>query len=694
MIIRPYKLFIFSLFILRLFLPSPAEAARPVRVGLYQNAPLAFVEENGKVTGFFIDILEFISAKEGWKIEYVHSSFPECFEDLKNGRIDLLGVIASSDSRRKIFDYTFESIFTNWGQMYINNKSDVESILDLQGKKVAVLQGDIYFINLRKLVNQFGIQCRFIEAFEYEDVLKLVEIGRCQAGLVNQVYGLQHERDYDILKSSIVLSPQKIYWAVPAGKNRDLLFALDQHIRKLKNDEKSIYYQSINKWFGIGSKSLFPMWLKWVAAGTVALLSLSLVISIISRAQVKSKTKALTAEIEHRKQSEKERAHLESILLRAQKMEALGTLAGGVAHDLNNILSGIVSYPELLLMDIPNDSPMRKPILTIKESGEKAAMIVQDLLTLARRGLPITEVVNLNNIIKEQLESPEIRKLKSYYPDIRLKTEFDKNLLNIVGSPIHLSKTIMNLISNASEAMLSGGEIFISTENRYIDMPIKGYDDIEEGDYIVLTISDLGIGISNEDMEHIFEPFYTKKAMGRSGTGLGMAVVWGTVKDHQGYIDVQSKEDQGSRFTLYFPVTREELPVAEKDLSLQDFMGMGESVLVVDDVAEQREIASALLTKLGYSVATASSGEDAIEYMQKNTADILVLDMIMAPGMDGLDTYKKIIAFKPGQKAIIASGFSETARVKEAQRLGAGSYVRKPYTIEKIGLALKTELHT
>ncbi|MBW1895095.1 MAG: transporter substrate-binding domain-containing protein, partial [Deltaproteobacteria bacterium] len=496
---RQYKLIIISLFFMQIVVLSSVRAGEPVRVGVYQNTPLAFVEENGKAKGFFIDILEYISGKEGWEVEYVLGSFPESYTDLKNGRIDLLGVIAYSDSRGKIFDYTYESIFTDWGQMYLNKESDIESIIDLKGKKVAVLQNDIYFINLRKLVNQFGIQCRFIEAFEYEDVLKLVEIGRCQAGLVSQIYGLQFERDYDISKSSIALSPKKLYWAAPKGKNRDLLYALDQHIRQLKNDDQSIYYQSINKWFGIGSKPLFSRWFKWIAAGTAALLSLSLGIILIFRTQVKSKTKeltekteALTTEIEHRKQTEKERAKLEAILQRAQKMEALGTLAGGVAHDLNNILSGIVSYPELLLLDIPQDNPMRKPILTIKESGEKAATIVQDLLTLARRGLPITAIVNLNDIIDEYLKSPEFKILTSYNASIQLKTEFDKNLLNIMGSKVHLSKTIMNLISNAAEAMPSGGKIFISTENRYLDMPIKGYDAIEEGDYVVLTISDSG----------------------------------------------------------------------------------------------------------------------------------------------------------------------------------------------------------
>ena len=232
----------------------------------------------------------------------------------------------------------------------------------------------------------------------------------------------------------------------------------------------------------------------------------------------------------------------------------------------------------------------------------------------------------------------------------------------------------------------------LSTENRYIDRPIRGYDDIDEGDYVTLTVSDTGVGITSEDIGRIFEPFYTKKVMGRSGTGLGMAVVWGTVKDHKGYIDVQSTEGEGARFTLFFPATREKLPKDQDSVVIDDYMGEGESILVVDDIKEQREIAFTILSELAYSVNIVSSGEEAIEYIKRNSVDLLVLDMIMEPGIDGLDTYKRILEVHPGQRAIIASGFSETERIKEAQKLGAGKYIKKPYTLEKIGLAIREEL--
>ena len=799
------------------FSPLDSMADTRIRVGVYQNRPLLFKDTDGNVKGIFSDILKHVAAKEGWTIEYMSESWAECLKDLKTGKLDILPAIAYSEQRNQIFDFTYENIISNWGQIYTGQLSNIDSILDFKGKKIAVLQNDIYYKNLRELVKKLDIECRFTEAFDYEAVLELVEAGKCDAGLVNYLYGHQHDRKYNINRSSIILSPQKIHFAVPKGKNRKLVNTLDMYVRNLKKDKSSIYYQSLSRWIGVDSKQINLSWIYGTGAGAAGLILLFLVLNMILRSQVRKRTQeldaknqALISEIERRKnvevalqKNEREyrsvfentgtatfiveedmtiskvnekaakmigypklevegkmktsdfisrkdlkrlteyhfdrrtengphpseyefdlidrngtpikafiqisvipktqksiasliditsRVKLEKKLQQAQKMKAIGTLAGGVAHDLNNILSGIVSYPDLILMDLPENSPLIEPILTIQESGKKAAAIVQDLLTLARRGVSVSEVVNLNDIIDEYLISPELEKLKSYHPEVEIKSNLDSALLNIMGSPVHLSKTVMNLVSNAAEAMPDGGKAEIIAENKYIDTPISGYEDVEEGDYAVLTVSDNGIGIAPDEINRIFEPFYTKKIMGRSGTGLGMAVVWGTVKDHNGYIHVKSDEGKGTTIKLFFPVTRKPFRSNEIANSFESYRGEGESILVVDDVKEQRDIASKLLACLGYSVQTVCSGKEAVEYIDDRPADLIVLDMLMPPGIDGLETYERIISKHPGQKAIIASGFSETNRVKKAQRLGAGRYVKKPYTLEKIGLAVKAEL--
>lgn len=392
-----------------------------------------------------------------------------------------------------------------------------------------------------------------------------------------------------------------------------------------------------------------------------------------------------------RRRAEAERQALEVRLARAQKMEAIGTLAGGVAHDLNNILSALVTYPEVLLLDLPDDHPIRPDILAIQDSGARAAAIVQDLLTLARRGVVQTDVVCLNDVVTSYLASLEHGSLKASNPGCRFKIEMQQDLLNTLASSVHLSKSLSNLVDNAVEALPNGGCVTISTRNQYVDSPVGGYDDVKEGDYVVISVADNGVGISAANMGKIFEPFYTTKVMARSGTGLGMAVVWGAVKDHSGYIDVRSTESEGTTFELYFPVTRKGA-VTRVPAAPEKYVGKGELILVVDDVEEQRRIATALLIRLGYVVEAVSSGEMALEFLAKRPAHLVILDMIMDPGMDGLDTYKKMLELPVTPSVIIASGYAETARIHEALRLGAALNVQKPYTMERMGLAVKAAL--
>ncbi|MCP5053424.1 MAG: response regulator [bacterium] len=407
----------------------------------------------------------------------------------------------------------------------------------------------------------------------------------------------------------------------------------------------------------------------------------------------KQKVERINRELEQRvEERTRKLAIANKKLIHAQKMEAIGTLAGGVAHDLNNVLAGVVSYPELLMLKIPSDSPLQKYAKTIKRSGEKAAAIVQDLLTLARRGVEVKEAVNLNNIVNEFMKSPELEKICSYRPNARIEIKLEDKLKNTLGSPVHLSKTLMNLVSNATEAMPVGGLVTIATRNLLVEEPIPGHEDIPAGNYAVLDVTDTGIGISPHHIDKIFEPFYTKKKMGKSGTGLGMAVVWSTVQDHNGYITVESSKNKGASFSLYFPTTRRKLEEEAVQTTIDELIGDGESILVVDDIEEQREAAVLILEQLGYEVKAVSCGEAAVEWIKDNPVDLMVLDMIMEPGIDGLETYRQISQIHPGQKAVIVSGFSETAEVRKAQKLGAGIYIKKPYGIEKIGIAVKNEL--
>lgn len=392
------------------------------------------------------------------------------------------------------------------------------------------------------------------------------------------------------------------------------------------------------------------------------------------------------------KMAELEQARLQQQLMNAKKMEALGTLAGGVAHDLNNILSGIASYPDLLLEDMTPEEPLYQALSDIKRSGEKAAAVVNDLLTLARRGVPVKETLGLNQIVQEYQESPEHARLQRGYPEVVLETQLETVLPAIGGSSVHLSKALMNLVTNAYESIEGRGRVTITTGLETVVAQTAVVHDVAPGRYLTLTVADDGVGIPEEDLSRIYEPFFTSKKMGRSGSGLGMTVVWGTVEDHKGTILVDSQINGGTRFKLYFPEPEEYTSPIEERPPAQDYMGRGESVLVVDDVGTQRIIAARMLEKLGYRPVAVPSGEEAVEYLRNTKVDILVLDMIMDPGIDGLETYRRIKEIHPDQRAIIASGYSETDRVREVLRLGAGAYLKKPYRKEDLGRAIQNEL--
>ena len=379
----------------------------------------------------------------------------------------------------------------------------------------------------------------------------------------------------------------------------------------------------------------------------------------------------------------------------ARRMESLGLMASSVAHDLNNIMAGIITYPELLLMDLGRDFKYREELLMIREAGKRAAAVVNDLLTVARGATCKKEVQSINTLISGYLKSVEFKEICQRFPHIKIITYLEGKLGNIHCSSMHLSKSIMNLVNNAAEAIQQTGQITIATKNVLLTAPHQGYETIEPGEYVMVSIEDDGPGISERDIQQIFSPFYSKKVMGRSGTGLGLAVVWNTVHDHGGFIDVISSS-QGTLFALYFPLNHgavSKQPVRKPLSILNQYLGNGEKILVVDDQKSQRDIASRLLSRLGYKPLTVKSGEEAVEFIKKKRVDLVILDMLMDPGINGCETYQQIIQHVPGMKAIITSGYSTMEEINQATALGITQFIKKPYSLQDLAQALRLEIN-
>ncbi len=396
-------------------------------------------------------------------------------------------------------------------------------------------------------------------------------------------------------------------------------------------------------------------------------------------------------DITRRRSAEREQARLRDQLERADRMKSLGLLAGGVAHDLNNMLGPVVGFAELLARELPADSRPALRARKIGKAAEDAAVVIQDLLTLARRGRCEMKPLSLNSVVKSYLESPGFEKLRERHPEIVVDVALDPTAGLISGSEPHLAKVIMNLITNAVEAMSESGNLTIQTERSHVERLPSGFQQFEPGDYVVFTTKDTGSGIAPEDISKIFEPYFSKKKMGQSGSGLGLSVVYGIVKDHNGYYDISSEVGKGTEFRLYFPWLATEEKVGS-DAELKSCKGGTERILIVDDSESQRELAAEITREMGYTVELAEHGRAAVALLRQRDFDLVVLDMIMEPDFDGLSTYREILGLKPTQRAIVVSGYSSTERVQEVIALGAAEFVHKPYAVEKLTRAIRSAL--
>lgn len=391
--------------------------------------------------------------------------------------------------------------------------------------------------------------------------------------------------------------------------------------------------------------------------------------------------------------AEAERVALQEKLHRSKKMEALGLLAGSVAHDLNNMLVGIINYPQLMLMKLDPNDPLVAPIKAIQAAGQRISTVVDDLLTMARSAAAVKEVHNLNELAEEYFSSPESQALMRRNPGLQVELCMAATRANILCSPVHVRKCLMNLFTNAVEATAGKGLVLITTGNRCASaVPVDPGELPTQVDWVSLEVRDNGSGIAAADLDHVFEPFYSRKVMGSSsGTGLGLAVVWNTMREHDGKVRATS-DAQGTVFSLFFPVTGEAREEVHGAFDSNHAKGKGETLLVVDDEPQLREVTCAILSALGYTVAQAASGEEAVEMLRLKTFDLVILDMLMAPGWNGRRTYEEILRINPRQKAIVVSGYSESEDVRACFALGVGAFLKKPYTLEQLCGAVCDEL--
>jgi len=344
---------------------------------------------------------------------------------------------------------------------------------------------------------------------------------------------------------------------------------------------------------------------------------------------------------------------LEQQLFQAQKMEAVGQLAGGIAHDFNNILTAIIGYGNLLKAQMP-DGPLMTYLNHILDSADRAAKLIQDLLAFSRRQMISPRLINLNEIVKG-IENILSRLIGD---DIELSVQFTDSKLAVIADGTQIEQVLMNLATNARDAMPDGGSLYISTELAYIDDRfIKTYGYGRAGEYALITFSDTGSGMDEKTKEKIFEPFFTTKEVGK-GTGLGLAMVYGIVKQHNGYVNVYSEAGNGTTFRIYLPLMRKETG-KKKKAELLTLTGGKDTILLAEDDFSVRKFIRVLLEGVGYTVIEAGDGEEALNAFveHKDVIKMLILD-IMMPKKNGKEAFENIRKLKPQIKALFISGYT------------------------------------
>jgi CheY-like chemotaxis protein len=398
-----------------------------------------------------------------------------------------------------------------------------------------------------------------------------------------------------------------------------------------------------------------------------------------------------------RRKSEQRKAEVHEQLIRAERMASLGMLAEGAADDLASIFEPVQRHIDSIRSQLPDESSAHRLLDEIDAAGKKSAAVIQDLQIIGKGGQFERRPVDINIVVKNWLNRENFLDLQKKHARVRLQLNLGNGLPRISGAAEQLSKVVANLVTNAFESLPNGGIVEVTTTSEPVAHPVGRYGTGQPGEYVILKVRDSGGGLHPEDLERVFEPFYTRKRMGRHLlSGLGLTLVYRVVADHEGYIDVETAQGKGTAFLIYLPLPAGTLADV---LNLQEDFSGTETILVVDDYAAQRDTAVDLLRGLGYAVVTASNGHEAIEFVRaaqesatEKSIDLVVIDLVLGDEFDGVETYKNLLELVPDQKAIMVSGFSDINRIVEARKLGLSRCIQKPYSAESLGRAVREEL--
>lgn len=536
-----------------------------LKVGIYENPPKIFTDEEDVEKGIFPAIIEYIAEQEGWEIEYVNGSFSQGLERLRNGEIDIMQDVAWSEDREDIYAFNNETVVPDWGRLYSRPDMNIQTFLDLEGKRIAVMEEGIYNIGpegIRTMVDRFEINATFLEYPSYKDIFEALDDGEADVGAVNRFFGQRFQNEYDVDQTPVIFTPISIRFALNKNHTEtpERITKIDRHLKEMKDDPDSIYYRSIDEFLGgygeSGRVEVFSTWVKYtiliIACGAVFLIGTSIVL----KRKVDQRTSELREDIKKRKEVEKElREHEENLEKTVQRrteelqnsLDELKTFSYSVSHDLRAPVRAMEGFSSILLEDYGDglDETGKDYLKRIHDSAQNMDRLISDLLKYGRLTHEAKELkrVSLENVVQEVISDLED---KIDYSGARIKTSGD--FPDVTANKTILKQCVSNLVKNAVKFVEDGEQPEVDIRGEKVD------------DKVRLEVKDNGIGIPEEHHEKIFDVF--ERLHGRetySGTGVGLAIVRKGIERMNGEVGVRSEPGKGSIFWITLPLYGEDM---------------------------------------------------------------------------------------------------------------------------------------
>ena len=589
------------------FMPCSAFGAEHMlRVGVYQNSPGVFWGADGKIKGFYVDLLQHISDQEGWTLDYIKGTWSEGLSGLQDGTIDLLVAIAVTSQRDALFDFPKEAALSNWGQLYTQDKT-IQSVMDLMDRRVAGLKDDIYTHKFQNLLLQFEVRHQWLETPEYGEALRLLDIGEVDAAIISRTYGLINDIRYNVHKSSIICCAMGISYAVLEGHHRDIIMAIDKHLSALKKDSDSLYHYSVEKWFGSTIQRVMPVWVYWSSGLGLAILVLFVFGNIVLRRQIRLQTHALNASVVKLRKQHQEL----SVAMKAAHVanQAKSDFLANMSHEIRTPMNAIIGLNDLALKQDLHPK-VRDYLRKTRTASISLLRIINDILDFSKIEAGKLDLENIPFYLVETFENiGNLFQNKIAENNVEFIISLPANLLlEVVGDPLRLEQVFVNLISNALK-FTKDGEVVLHAHCLQ-----KTAQEVR----IQFSVRDSGIGISKEQQSALFQAFSqadssTTRRFG--GTGLGLAISKQLVEMMNGKIWVESEQGKGSEFcfTASFGVglTLSHTPIVF-DKDLQNL-----TVLVVDDNVTSQKVTKEMLQTFSVSVTTVGSGDEALAELRR-----------------------------------------------------------------------------